>query len=138
MGYIKGIDISNNNGNIDFSQAAADGVEYVYVKATEGKTFQDSKLEGFYKECKRNNLKIGAYHFLVSTSSPEAQAENFYKKIKDFEWELIPMLDIETEFEGLCDYVVRFINAFKELSPQDQQNIISNIQFLKERSSGKE
>lgn len=25
------------------------------------------------------------------------------------------MLDIETKFEGLCDYVIRFINAFKEL-----------------------
>jgi GH25 family lysozyme M1 (1,4-beta-N-acetylmuramidase) len=116
MGYIKGIDISNNNGSIDFGQVVADDVGYVYVKATEGKTFQDSKLEGFYLECKINNLKVGAYHFLVSTSSPEAQAENFYKKIKDFEWELIPMLDVETEFEGLCDYIVRFINAFKELS----------------------
>lgn len=144
MGYIKGIDISNNNGNIDFSQAAADGVEYVYVKATEGKTFQDSKMEGFYNECKTNGLKVGAYHFLVSTSSPEAQAENFYKKIKDYEWDLIPMLDIETEFEGLCDCVIRFINAFKELCPfqlgiysytsfisnlEDIQNIIKDYPF---------
>ena len=117
MGYIKGIDISNNNGAIDFSEATADGVKYVYVKATEGKTFQDSKMEGFYKRCKTNGLKVGPYHFLVSTSSPEAQAENFYKKIKSFEWELIPMLDIETEFATLRDYVLRFINAFKQLCP---------------------
>jgi transcriptional regulator with XRE-family HTH domain len=34
--------------------------------------------------------------------------------------------------------VVDAFNAFKELSPQDQQNIISNIHFLKERSSSKE
>lgn len=34
--------------------------------------------------------------------------------------------------------VVDAFNAFKELSPQDQQNIISNIQFLKERSAPKE
>lgn len=144
MGYIKGIDISNNNGSIDFSRVVADDVGYVYVKATEGKTFQDSKMEGFYNECKRNNLKVGPYHFLVSTSSPEEQAENFYKKIKDFEWKLIPILDIETEFEGLCDYVLRFINAFKELSPlqlgiytytifidniQDMQNTIKDYPF---------
>lgn len=25
------------------------------------------------------------------------------------------MLDVETEFEGLCDYVIRFINSFKQL-----------------------
>ena len=117
MGYIKGIDISNNNGSIDFSQVAADNVECVYMKASEGKTFQDNKLEGFYSSCKSNGLKVGAYHFLVGTSSPEAQAENFYKMIYGFEWDLIPMLDVETEFNGLCDYIIRFINAFKELSP---------------------
>lgn len=32
MGYIKGIDISNNNSSIDFSVVAGDGVEYVYLK----------------------------------------------------------------------------------------------------------
>ena len=29
------------------------------------------------------NLKVGFYHFLVKTSSPETQAENFYNKIKN-------------------------------------------------------
>lgn len=137
MGYIKGIDISNNNGSIDFSEAAADGVKYVYVKATEGKTFQDSKMEDFYNQCKTNCLKVGPYHFLVSTSSPEAQAENFYKKIKSFEWELIPMLDIETEFATLCDYILRFINAFKQLCPLQlgiytYTGFIANIQAIKD------
>lgn len=117
MKYIKGIDISNNNGSIDFSKVIEDNVEYVYMKASEGRTFQDSKLEKFYTSCKSNGLKVGAYHFLVSTSSPEAQAENFYRKIKDYGWDLIPMLDIESEFYGLCDYIIRFINYFKELSP---------------------
>lgn len=134
-GYIKGIDISNNNGAIDFRHLAADNVEYVYVKASEGKTFQDSKMESFYNACKSNGLKVGAYHFLVSTSSPEAQAENFYKKINVFEWELIPMLDIEIEFEGLCDFVIRFINAFKELCPlklgiYSYTGFISNLVYI--------
>ena len=141
MGYIKGIDISNNNGAIDFCVARADEVEYVYLKATEGKTFQDSKMEGFYNGAKSYGLKLGAYHFLVGTSSPEEQAENFYKKIKDFEWKLIPMLDIETEFEGLCDYVVRFINAFKELSPMKlgiytYTGFISNLEPIADAIKG--
>ena len=119
MGYIKVIDISNNNEAIDFCVARADDVEYVYLKATEGKTFQDSKMEAFYNGAKNCGLKPGAYHFFVGTSSPEEQAENFYKKIKDFDWKLIPIMDIETEFEGLCDYVVRFIKAFKELCPME-------------------
>ena len=119
MGYIKGIDISNNNGNIDFSQAAADGVEYVYVKATEGKTFQDSKMEGFYNECKSNNLKVGAYHFLVSTSSPETQAQNFYNNIRDMQSDLKPVLDVETDGFDVMDYTLRFVSEFKKISNMD-------------------
>ena len=117
MSYTKGIDISNNNGSIDFGKVANDGVEYVYVKATEGATLKDSTMEGFYNGCKNNNLKVGAYHFLVGTSTPEAQAQNFYAKIKDYNWDLVPMMDVETNFNRLSDYVVRFITAFKQLSP---------------------
>lgn len=116
MSYIKGIDVSNNDGSIDFSKVANDGVKYVYVKATEGQSFQDGCMDSFYNYCKSNELKVGAYHFLVGTSTPEKQAQNFYDKIKDYTWDLTPMMDVETNFEGLADYVVRFIAAFKELS----------------------
>jgi len=117
MEYIMGIDISNNNGSIDFSKVAAVGVEYVYVKATEGTTFQDITMEDFYNACKSNGLKVGAYHFLVGTSTPEAQAQNFYEKIKDYEWDLVPMMGVKTNFLGLADYVERFKVTFKQLSP---------------------
>jgi GH25 family lysozyme M1 (1,4-beta-N-acetylmuramidase) len=129
MSSIKGIDISNNNGEINFSEVANDGTEYVYVKATEGTTFQDSTMDVFYNECKNNGLKVGAYHFLVGTSLPETQAANFYKKIKDYEWDLLPMMDIETNFGDLSDYIVRFINAFNQLSPL-KLGIYSYTSFL--------
>lgn len=121
MSNYKGIDISNNNSSIDFEAVAADGVTHVYVKATEGASFKDSTMGGFYNGAKANGTKLGAYHFLVSTSEPEAQAENFYSMIKDYSWDLVPMLDVETT-EGfsasiLCDYVVRFKAAFEALSP---------------------
>lgn len=117
MSYIKGIDISNNNGSINFSSVKADGVEYVYVKSSEGATFKDRTMKPFYNECKSLGLKVGAYHFLVGTSSPEAQAQNFYSMIKDYDWDLIPMMDVETNFSGLANYVERFIVEFKKLSP---------------------
>lgn len=117
MSNVKGIDVSNNNGEINFSKVASDGIEYVYVKATEGATFKDSAMEVFYDGCRRNGLKVGVYHFLVGTSTPEAQAENFYKKIKNYNWDLIPVMDIETNFDELSNYVERFISAFNRLSP---------------------
>lgn len=45
MSNVKGIDVSNNDGEINFSKVASDGVEYVYVKATEGATFKDSAIK---------------------------------------------------------------------------------------------
>ncbi|MDR3597434.1 GH25 family lysozyme [Clostridium sp.] len=117
MSDIKGIDVSNNEGEINFSEVASDGVEYVYVKATEGATFKDSTMEVFYNDCKSNGLKVGAYHFLVGTSTPEAQAQNFYEKIKNSEWDLVPMMDVETNFDELSNYVKRFIATFNKLSP---------------------
>jgi len=129
MGNIKGIDISNNDGAVDFSKVLNDEIEYIYVKATEGQSFKDSYMDTFYNDAKSHGLKLGAYHFLVGTSSPEAQAKNFYQKIKDYEWDLVPMMDIETNFDGLSDYVIRFINAFKQLSPL-QLGIYSYTSFI--------
>ncbi len=52
----------------------------------------------------------------MGTNSPETQATSFYNAIKNKTNDLIPMLDIEKNFDGLMDYVIRFINKFKELS----------------------
>lgn len=137
MGYIKGIDISNNNGRVDFSKVAADGVSYVYLKATEGATFKDKIMDEFYKGCKSNGLKVGAYHFLVSTSTPEAQVQNFYTRIKDYNWDLVPMLDVERNFAGLSNYVMRFIETFKKVYPlglgiYSYTSFISNLNDIRD------
>lgn len=116
---MKGIDISNNNSSVDFNSVRNDGVEVVYIKATEGTTYQDADCNNFYQGAKAVGLKIGFYHFLVGTSAPETQADNFYNMIKDKQNDLIPMLDVETNFEGLNDYISRFITRFKAISNLD-------------------
>ncbi|UYZ36811.1 GH25 family lysozyme [Clostridium beijerinckii] len=113
---MKGIDISNHNGNINFNQVKTAGVEAVYIKATEGTTFKDSYLDTNYSNAHYAGLRTGFYHFLVGTSAPETQANSFYNAIKDKASDLIPMLDVETNFDGLMDYILRFITKFKELS----------------------
>ena len=74
----RGIDISNWNNNVNYLSVKASGADYVYIKATEGKTYTDPKMEKHYAGCKNAGLKTGFYHFFVSTSEPEAQAEKFY------------------------------------------------------------
>ncbi|RII32868.1 hypothetical protein D2A34_21985 [Clostridium chromiireducens] len=112
----KGIDVSSHNGNIDFNKVKTYGIDAVYIKATEGTTFMDSYLNINYCGARQAGLKTGFYHFLVGTSSPETQANNFYNQIKDKQSDLKPCLDIETLFEGLMDYALKFISKFKELS----------------------
>jgi len=113
---IKGIDVSNHNGNIGFNSVKGDGVELVYIKATEGTTFIDDHLEQHYQGAKSVGLAIGFYHFLVGTSAPETQAENFYNQIKDKENNLKPCLDIERSGFDVMDYALRFIARFNQLS----------------------
>lgn len=119
MALINGIDISNNNGNLDISSIYNSGVEYIYMKATEGASFRDPYMDGFYNQCKSANAKSGAYHFLVSTSTPEEQAKNFAEKIEGYEFELMPCLDVELTFNNLNDYIQRFICAFSMYSNKE-------------------
>lgn len=145
MSKILGIDISNNNGPINFAEVAANGVKFVYIKATEGKSFQDGMMETFYNECKANGLKVGAYHFLVASSSPEEQAGNFINELDGHDWDLIPMLDVETisgfTADMLCDYVSRFKKNFEaerslELGIYSYSSFIDNLQGVSSEIAG--
>lgn len=128
---MKGIDISNNNGSINFNGVKNSGVECVYIKATEGTTFQDSYKSAFYGGAKTIGAKVGFYHFLVGTSAPETQAENFFNQIKDYENDLVPMLDVEVNFSGLNDYIARFIARFNQLTNMEI-GIYTYTSFLNE------
>lgn len=112
---MKGIDISNNNGDINFDNIVKSGIDVVYIKASEGATFQDIYRTINYNLAKERNLKIGFYHFLVSTSTPEEQAKNFYSCIKNKDYDCLPCLDVEIYFNGVNNYVERFIKAFQKL-----------------------
>ncbi|MDP4143170.1 MAG: GH25 family lysozyme [Bacillota bacterium] len=61
---MKGIDISPYQGNVDFQEVKNSGVEVVYIKATEGKTYVANTLKDYYNQAKSVGLKVGFYHFL--------------------------------------------------------------------------
>ena len=128
----KGIDISHYDGDIDFAKVNAAGIQCVYIKATEGTTYVDNYLGTYYNGAKSAGLKTGFYHFLVGTSSPETQADNFYSNIKDKQNDLKPVLDVETDGFDVMDYTLRFINEFKKISNMDiciytYSDFISNL-----------
>lgn len=73
-----GIDVSNWQGYIDYSQVKIAGIEVVYIKASQGDSIVDPYFQTNYTNAKANNLKVGLYHFLTATSVQEAEEQASY------------------------------------------------------------
>lgn len=91
---MKGIDVSNNQGCIDFAQVKNSGVEIVYIKATEGITYTDPYLITNYNNAKVAGLKVGFYHFLRA-NNPITEAQHFLRTIQCLQEDCLCMVDAE-------------------------------------------
>lgn len=120
---LKGIDISNYQPSVDFN-ALKNSVQVVIMKATEGTTYLDPKLESHYQGAKAAGFPVGFYHFMSEKTSPSEQATFFYNAIKDKQFEINTVLDIETNSQNrtayqITDRCLEFLAKFKELSGLD-------------------
>jgi lysozyme len=87
MVQIKGIDVSWHNGNIDWAKVKADGVNFVFIKATQGTGY--SQVDYFSNNAPKAagfGLNVGAYHYATFSNIPEALAEAkyFLSVVKDY------------------------------------------------------
>jgi GH25 family lysozyme M1 (1,4-beta-N-acetylmuramidase) len=64
----QGIDVSDWQGYIDYNQVANNGIEVVYIKASQGSNIKDPYFDINYENAKANGLKVGFYHFLTATN----------------------------------------------------------------------
>ena len=128
---IKGIDISSNNSSLDIAYAKQQGIQYCYIKATEGKSYINPYIDKQYRDAKNAGMKIGFYHFANGNSSAETQADFFKSVIVKYGQDLMPCLDIEAGFVGnATDFTVNFINA---LGGKDKAIIYTGLSFYHER-----
>lgn len=106
---VMGIDVSSHNGIIDYSAAATDEVEFVWIKATEGETFKDKQFYVNYENAGKAGLKRGAYHFFRFDKDGVEQAMNLLETIGDRELEMGVAIDIETSGnpENVDEAVIR-------------------------------
>ncbi|MDE6523541.1 MAG: hypothetical protein K2L17_12040 [Muribaculaceae bacterium] len=93
---VAGFDISSHNGDINFKAAAKDGMEFVWIKATEGVTFRDKNFSKNYEKAGKAGLKRGAYHFFRFDRDGVEQAINLLETVGDRNLELGVAIDIET------------------------------------------
>ncbi|KAJ6487716.1 glycoside hydrolase family 25 protein [Mycena sanguinolenta] len=74
----QGIDVSHFQGTVNWASVKAAGVSFVYIKATEGTTFEDPNFSANYESATTAGLIRGGYHFAhPDSSSGAAQAKYF-------------------------------------------------------------
>lgn len=94
-----GIDVSHHQGDINWRKVkqVQPGLDFVYVKCTEGKTYADPIFIRNVRGASEQGYKVGAYHYFRMTSSSHEQYQNFKKQMDKVHLDLIPMVDIEQD-----------------------------------------
>lgn len=92
---ILGVDISEYQADVDMEKLAEQGVEFLYIKATEGSGHVDSRFAQNWKNAQECGIPAGAYHFFSFDSPGKRQAENYIKTVGELSEKLIPAVDVE-------------------------------------------
>lgn len=92
---VRGIDVSAHNGMMNFDAVAADGIEFVFIKATEGADFRDTNFRLNFEKASAAGLKIGVYHYFRFDTDGVAQADNLLKTVGNRELDLGIAVDVE-------------------------------------------
>jgi GH25 family lysozyme M1 (1,4-beta-N-acetylmuramidase) len=100
---VKGVDVSNWNGAINWTKVAGAGYRFAFAKATEGTAYTDKTYTANRNGSEAAGLVFGAYHFARpggkgiagATASAIKQANHFLAVAGPQPGELPPVLDLE-------------------------------------------
>ena len=100
---IKGIDVSQWQGEIDWQQVKDSGVEFVMIRVggrgtgEKGNLYADENAQTYYEGATAVGLKVGAYFFAQSVSVEEAleEAEYVLDAVKDWDVQMPLVYDWE-------------------------------------------
>jgi lysozyme len=75
------IDLSNNNGSVNFSSVREAGQYRVYLKRSEGADFADPTFTGRYKAARDAGMRVGCYHFARPSKFTPKQEAVFFARL---------------------------------------------------------
>lgn len=100
---VHGIDTSRWNGTVDWQTARANGVNFGFLKATEGGDIVDAEFHANWRAARRAGVPVGAYHFWYHCRPAAEQARWFIRHVPRVAGALPPVLDMEwTPFSPTC------------------------------------
>lgn len=92
---VHGIDVSRFQTAIDWPTARANGVNFAFVKATEGSDRLDPMFQDHWRGAGRAGVLRGAYHFYYHCGPASDQARWFIANVPRTPGALPPVLDME-------------------------------------------
>jgi len=109
----QGIDVSHHQGHIAWAKLPRQGVDFAYIKATEGADHVDTRFSTNWRAAHRAGVHRGAYHFFRLCGTGRAQAANFVRTVPFDAAALAPAIDLE--FPGNCSRRPSRAKVHKEL-----------------------
>ena len=92
---VHGIDVSKFQGDIDWNAVANSGVEFAWIKASEGGDRLDNRFQANWAGAKAAGVAHGAYHFVYWCRPPLEEMANFEQIAPVEQDALPPVLDVE-------------------------------------------
>lgn len=92
---VHGVDVARFQTGIDWQAARASGVNFAFIKATEGGDRVDEMFKDHWRGAGRAGVKRGAYLFYYHCRAPEEQARWFFRHVPKLPGSLPPVLDME-------------------------------------------
>lgn len=118
---LKGIDVSKWQKLNDYGDSVELGhTDFMIVKATEGKTYNDPMFEYHIAEAIRRGMLIGAYHYArPENNGAEVEAIHFVTRVKELN--LIGRAILALDYEGVAHnygetWALQFLNKVFELT----------------------
>jgi lysozyme len=96
---LQGIDVSSNQGSIDWNVVAGSNLSFAFLRATIGAHTADGQFSGNWARIRGTGMIRGAYHFFWPLASASDQADNYIETVgRLMPGDLPPALDIEESY----------------------------------------
>ena len=93
---VAGIDVSYYQGDITWPRVRRAGVQFAFIRVSDGATISDSKFVANWRGARRAGLRRGAYQFFRPEENPVDQANVLVRALRAHgAGELPPVIDIE-------------------------------------------
>ncbi|MDO5436048.1 MAG: GH25 family lysozyme [Clostridia bacterium] len=118
---VRGVDVSEYQGQIDWAVLHDEEISFAFIKATEGSSYTDPYFDVNWSNARENGILTGAYHFFSFDSEAGTQADNFISTVPYTEDSLPSVVDIE------------FYGSYKRTKPANKDLVISELGCLLDR-----